>query len=382
MSITPNALCFGSDLPGQGIPCHVGTTPEGLALAFSDQHSQFTTQTVPFSRLSLEAGGFDHDQLVVKWAEGGASRTLYIKDAAAIAAFRHAAPPELLAHFDRAATSVRQTRASRRTVLLAAVGLLVALGAGAWFGSDALVSRAVGLIPPEWEKQIGDSAMHDVLAREEIVREGPVVDAVKEMTTRLTDQIAKSPYHFTVTVVKSPVVNAFALPGGSVVVFTGLIKEAKSPEEVAGVLGHELNHVLQRHGMERIVKTLGVMAVAAIVFGDQQGLIGLARQLGVEIITLKYNRDQETEADLTGLRLLHKAKVDPAGMIAFFERLAQSEKETQRVELLSTHPMSTSRAERLRAELKTLPKFTPEPFAFEWGTVQASLKAVDATPKP
>jgi Zn-dependent protease with chaperone function len=374
MPFTPNALCFGSDLPGQGVPCHVETTGEGLVLTFSGQHRQPATPSVPFGQLSLEAGGFDHDQLVVKWVHDGAGRMLYIRDAAAIASFRRAAPPELLAHFDRAAASVRRTRTTRRTVLLATVGLLVALGAGAWLGSDALVSWVVGLIPPEWEQQIGESAMQDILAQQEVVREGPVVDAVKELTARLTEQIANSPYRFTVTVVKSPVVNAFALPGGSLVVFTGLIKEARSPEEVAGVLGHELNHVLQRHGMERIVKTLGVMAVAAIVLGDQQGLVGLARQLGVEIITLKYNRDQETEADLTGLRLLHGARVDPAGMIAFFERLAQSEKETQRVELLSTHPMSARRAGQLKAELKALPKFLPEPFAFNWEAVQASLK--------
>jgi Zn-dependent protease with chaperone function len=376
VTFVPNALCFGSDLPGQGIPCRVDTTAEGLALTFSDQQSQPAAQAVPFSRLSLEAGGFDHDQLVVKWAQGGAGRTLYIKDASAIAAFRRAAPPELLAHFDRAAASVRHARATRRTVLLAVVGLLAALTIGVWSGSGALAAWAVGLIPPVWEKQIGESAMQDLLAREEVVREGPAVDAVKAMTARLTEQVANSPYHFTVTVVKSPVVNAFALPGGSLVVFTGLIKEAKSPEEVAGVLGHEINHVLRRHGMERIVKTLGITAVAAIVFGDQQGLIGLAKQLGIEIVTLKYNRDQETEADLTGLRLLHRAKVDPAGMIVFFERLAQSEKEKERIELLSTHPMSTSRAERLRAELKTLPKFTPEPFAFDWEVVQSSLKPV------
>jgi Zn-dependent protease with chaperone function len=374
MSITPNALCFGSDLPGQGIPCHVDTTPAGLVLTFSNQPGGPAAQTVPFGRLSLQAGGFDHDQLVVKWEQGGAGRTLYIKDTATIASFRHAAPPELLAHFDRAATSVRRARATRRTVLLAVVGLLAALGTGAWFGSDALVTWAVGLIPTEWEKQIGESAMQDVLARQEVVREGLVVDAVKEMTTRLTGQIAGSPYQFTVTVVKSPVVNAFALPGAYVVVFTGLIKEAKSPEEVAGVLAHEINHVLQRHGMERIVKTLGVVAVAAILFGDQRGLIGLAQQLGIEIVTLKYNRDQETEADLTGLRLLHRAKVDPAGMIAFFERLAQSEKEKQRIELLSTHPMSVARAARLKAELNALPKFLPEPFTFDWEKVQALLK--------
>lgn len=382
MTFTPNALCFSTDLSGQGIPCHVDTTRDGLLLTFSDQRHQPPVLSVPFDQLMLDAGGFDHDQLVVKWAQGGASRTLYIKDIAAIAAFRHAAPPELLAHFDRAATSVRQVRTTRRTVLLAVVGLLVMVGLGAWFGSDALATWAVSLIPPEWEKQIGESAMKDVLAQQEVVREGPVVDAVKEMTTRLTEQIANSPYQFTVTVVKSPVVNAFALPGGSVVVFTGLVKEAKSPEEVAGVLGHEINHVLQRHGMERIVKTLGVMAIAAIVLGDQQGLIGLARQLGVEIITLKYNRDQETEADLTGLRLLHRAKVDPAGMIAFFERLAQSEKETQRVELLSTHPMSARRAEQLKAELKALPKFMPEPFTFEWHAVQASLTSSKTPSQP
>ncbi len=373
MTFTPNALCFGADLPGQGIPCHADTTQEGLALTFADHPGPPAAQTVPFSRLSLEAGGFDHDQLVMKWEQGGAGRTLYLKDAAAIAAFRRAAPPELLAHFDRAAASVRRARSTRRTVLLAAAGLIIALGAGAWLGSDALATWAVGLIPPEWERQIGESAMRDVLAQQDVLREGPAVEAVKEMTTRLTDQIPNNPYHFTVSVVKSPVVNAFALPGGYVVVYTGLIREANSPEEVAGVLGHEINHVLQRHGLERIVKTLGVMAVAAILFGDQQGLIGLAKQLGVEIITLKYGRDQETEADLTGLRLLQKAKVDPAGMITFFERLAQSEREQERVELLSTHPMSAARAKRLKAELANLPKFVPEPFASDWTAVQAAL---------
>ena len=68
-------------------------------------------------------------------------------------------------------------------------------------------------------------------------------------------------------------------------------------------------------------------------------------------------------------------------MIAFFERLAQSEKETHRVELLSTHPMSARRAGQLKAELKALPKFLPEPFAFEWEKVQASIKSSDAPPK-
>jgi predicted Zn-dependent protease len=203
------------------------------------------------------------------------------------------------------------------------------------------------------------------------MKEGPAVTALGEMTHRLTEQIQNNPYKFEVTVVKSDVVNAFALPGGYVVVFTGLMKKAESGEEVAGVLSHELNHVLQRHGLERIVKNLGLMAVAAIVLGNQQGLVGMMKQLGVELFTLKFGREQETEADLTGLQLLQRAKIDPSGMIKFFERL--SEKDEGRMEWLSTHPMSTARAERLKAELAALPKKLPEPFKFDWKQVQAGL---------
>ncbi len=380
MTVTPNALCFGSDLPGSGLPCQVEISPDGLTLHVTDQAP--VDRPVPFSLLSVEAGGFDHDQLVVKWEQGGVGRTLYIKEASVIASFRRAAPPELATQMERTAHAVRRTRSTRRAVLLAAAGTVLAVALGAWLGMDALVEVAVSRIPPEWEKQLGQMVLQDALAGQTVVTEGPVVEAVQAITTRLTDQIPNSPYQFTVTVVRSPAVNAFALPGGYVVVFTGLIKEASSPEEVAGVLGHEINHVLQRHGMERIVKTLGIVAVAAIVLGDQQGLIGLAKELGVEMITLKFNRDQETEADTTGLRLLHKAKVDPAGMIVFFERLAKSEKDMQRVELLSTHPMSAARAARLKAELVALPKFLPEPFAFEWEKVQAALKSDSGAPKP
>ena len=142
---------------------------------------------------------------------------------------------------------------------------------------------------------------------------------------------------------------------------------------MAGVLSHEFNHVLQRHGLERIVKQLGVVAVVGIILGDQQGLAGVMKQVGVELLTLKFGRTQETEADVTGLQLLHRARIDPAGMITFFQRM--SEQEQGRVEWLSTHPMSAARAERLKHEMALLPKTVAEPFTFQWETVQASAGA-------
>jgi len=254
--------------------------------------------------------------------------------------------------------------------VLAVVGGLTLL---LWFGSDLLVELAVDRIPVEWEQKIGESAYRDFLMQQTLLKEGPAVAAINEITQRLTEQIPDNPYKFEISVVKSDVVNAFALPGGYVVVLTGLLQKAESGEEVAGVLSHELNHVLQRHGLDRMVKQIGLIGIMTIVFGDQQGLIGLMKQVGVELLTLKFGRAQETEADMTGLRLLHRAKIDPTGMVTFFQRL--SEKENGRVEWLSTHPMSAGRAERLKAEIATLPKTTPEPFTFQWKTVQDSLGA-------
>jgi predicted Zn-dependent protease len=230
---------------------------------------------------------------------------------------------------------------------------------------------AVSRIPVEWERPIGEAARRQFLAGQQVVKEGPAVAAVQEITQRLAGQLPNNPYKFEITVVRNDVVNAFALPGGSVLVFTGLLKKAESPDEVAGVLGHELNHVLLRHGLERIVKTLGIVAVVTIVVGDQQGLVGLAKQLGIELVTLKFGREQETEADLQGLRLLHQAKISTDGMIRFFERLSESDK--LQVEMLSTHPMSAARAERLKAEAASLPKGDTEPFTFDWQVVQAGL---------
>ena len=369
--MSPNALCFGDEFPARGAPCLARVEGHGLTVTFGAEGQPSRQETVLFMDLSVSAGGLDHDQLVVKWTGTQGDRTLYLKNPDVIRAFRQAAPDHLSAPLEQAVERVRQVRHRHRMMWSIIGGTIVAVVLGLWFGSDLLVELAVERIPVEWEHKLGESAYRDFLSHQEVVKEGPAVAAAEEMTHRLTEQIPDNPYKFEVTVVKSDVVNAFALPGGYVVVFTGLMKKAESGEEVAGVLGHELNHVLQRHGLERIVKQLGLLTVVAIVLGDQQGLVGLMKQVGVELLSLKFGRAQETEADLTGLQLLHRAKIDPNGMITFFQRL--SEKDEGRVEWLSTHPMSTGRAERLKAELARLPKKSPEPFTFDWVKVRESL---------
>ena len=369
--MSPNALCFGDEFPAAGAPCLVQVEEHGLTVTFTSDTADGQPESVPFSSLTVSAGGLDHDQLVVKWAGQKAERTLYLKNPDVICAFRQAAPDHLSHSFAQAAERVRQVRHRGQLVWSLAGGAILTTVLGLWFGSDLLVEIAVRRIPVEWEQKLGESAYRDFLSHQEVMKEGPTVAALGEMIQRMTAQIQDNPYKFDVTVVKSDVVNAFALPGGYVVVFTGLMKKAESGEEVAGVLSHELNHVLQRHGLERLIKSLGLMTVTAIVFGNQQGLVGMMKQLGVELFTLKFGREQETEADLTGLQLLQRAKIDPSGMITFFERL--SEKDQGRMEWFSTHPMNAARADRLKAELAALPKKLPEPFTFDWKQVRASL---------
>ena len=370
-AMIPNALCFGDEFPAAGAPCLVQVEEHGLTVTFASDTTDDQSESVPFSSLIVSAGGLDHDQLVVKWAGQKGERTLYLKNPEVIRAFRQAAPDHMSHSFEQAAERVRQVRRRSRFAWSLVGGMILSTVLGLWLGSDLLVEIAISRIPVEWEQKLGESAYRDFLSHQEVMKEGPAVTALGEMTQRMTAQIPNSPYKFDVTVVKSDVVNAFALPGGYVVVFTGLMKKAESGEEVAGVLSHELNHVLRRHGLERIVKSLGLMTVMAIVLGDQQGLVGMMHQLSVELFTLKFGREQETEADLTGLQLLQRARIDPVGMITFFERL--SEKDQGQMEWLSTHPMSAARAERLKSELAALPKKLPEPFTFDWKQVQASL---------
>jgi Zn-dependent protease with chaperone function len=371
--ISPNALCFGEEFPATGVPCYVEVSRSGLTVRFHEEARAPGQLSLPFSDLSVSAGGLDHDQLVVRWGAAPQRQTLYLKDPGLIRAFRAVAPLELTTHLEETAATVRRVRGRNRTVWAVVLLLIGGLALGIWFSTDVLVEWAVNRIPVEWEQRLGQSAYRDFLVQQTVLKEGPSVGAVQEISQRLLQHLPPNPYSFEISVVKNDVVNAFALPGGYVVVFTGLIEQAKSGEEVAGVLSHEFNHVLERHGLERIVKQLGVVAVLGIILGDQQGLAGVMKQVGSELLSLKFGRAQETEADVKGLQLLHRARIDPAGMIAFFQRM--SVQEQGRVEWLSSHPMSAARAERLKKEAALLPNTLEEPFTFQWETVQASTGA-------
>ena len=160
---------------------------------------------------------------------------------------------------------------------------------------------------------------------------------------------------------------SFALPGGWVVLFRGLIEEAEAPEEVAGVLAHEIGHVVHRHGTERIFKALGVQLLVQIVMGGVSD--GLMSSAGQVLLLLSYSREDEAEADAAALDLLAAAGMRNDGLAAFFRRLAEQESDLpEALRFLSTHPSLRARARDLaRPQGPADPAMTPE----DWQALRA-----------
>jgi predicted Zn-dependent protease len=233
--------------------------------------------------------------------------------------------------------------------LLAAVSA-VGLSAAVYFwGIPALASAVTPLVPVSWEEQLGDSVAEGIAPPEKRCGAPARLKPVQDIVKTLTAPLSRQPYRFRVIILDEPVLNALALPGGTIVVFRGLLEKTDSPEELAGVLAHELQHILKRHTTRALLEQASSSVLIAAVTGDVSGAMayGLksARMAGI----LRYSRRNEEEADVEGMRMILQSGVDPAGMIGFYERLMKEGPDIpEALAFLSTHPPTAGRIERLR----------------------------------
>jgi predicted Zn-dependent protease len=172
---------------------------------------------------------------------------------------------------------------------------------------------------------------------------------INEIITTLTTPLPKQPYHLQVRVVKNPIVNAFAAPGGYIVIFQGLLERTKTAEELAGVLAHELQHILLRHSTQAVLQEASTGILLVAMTGDASGAMAYGLQTARTLGMLRYSRQKEEEADLEGMRMLIAAGINPEGMIAFFEMLKKEETKTpELLNYLSNHPTTQDRIEKLK----------------------------------
>jgi predicted Zn-dependent protease len=161
----------------------------------------------------------------------------------------------------------------------------------------------------------------------------------------------KRPLHF--NVVKSSEVNAYAMPNGEIVVYTGLLDQLDNTGQLVALLGHEVSHVNERHSMRLLSRNLAGYLVLSLVIGDVSGFTAVLADNAQQLQMLSYSRKHEEEADHLGLKILIKNKQNPTGMLELFAKLKGSS-QINVPELLSSHPLPTSRIQALNKKLVTL----------------------------
>jgi len=202
------------------------------------------------------------------------------------------------------------------------------------------------LTSEEAEIELGRQAFQEILQQEPISRDpraNAVVTEVGQRIAAVTDR-PDLPWEF--RVLAGDTVNAFALPGGKVGVYTGMLELTENPDQLAFVMGHEIAHTLARHAGERISQQtaidLGLQGVAALWGEGDPAMRELALQalgLGAELgIALPYSRDHEYEADRLGMLLMARAGYDPREAIRFWNKMAQTPGAEPLFDWLSTHP--------------------------------------------
>ena len=234
-----------------------------------------------------------------------------------------------------------------------ALSLIVVLALGCGSGGD------FNLISLEEEWQLGQQLSQDIARQISLNRDPAVNQYINQMGQRIVAQtnMANLPWNF--YVVNDPSINAFAIPGGHVYVHTGLINAARNSSELAGVMAHEIAHVLARHSTEQISRQYGISVLAGAVLGQNPGVL---QQLAAQIVAggalARFSRQAEEEADALGVQAMNLAGYNPMGMVTMFQTLlANSRSSPGAVErFFSTHPLTQDRISDTERLIQRLPQ--------------------------
>lgn len=298
----------------------------------------------PYDQVRQTQGFYAGEQ--VRLEKGGAlAEALLISDAAFLTALHEVAPEHRTRFHDPAR---RRTRVE--LTLLAALAVIgIALALHQW-GIPLLAAFVAPRVPIAWEERLGLTAIESLAPSAKRCEDQELRAAIDDVLKTLTAPLQSQPFTLRVIVVNDSTVNALAVPGGYIVVFRGLLRRARTPEEFAGVLSHEVQHILRRHVMRALLQHASTGLLVVALTGDVSGAMAYGLEAARTLGTLQYSRVAEEEADREGMRMLLAARVDPEGMITFMEGLKRKDGDPAGLlRYLSSHPPTADRIERLRS---------------------------------
>ena len=257
---------------------------------------------------------------------------------------------------------------------ISGVTLLVSLFGFYTWGLSYLADKATWMIPQSTDEYLGKRVYQQVMKNTE-----PASTLTKYMQGFRRQLKIPSTYKWQVSVIQDKNANAFALPGGYIVVHHGILKKMQQPEELAALLGHESGHVQNRHTTQTLFRSLGSYLFVSYFLGDILGISTILVENADVLKNLEYSRHLEEEADAFGFKVLQQNRINPQGMIQLFQRLKQEEKasdNTQTEKFLSTHPPLDSRMQTIRNLIKAQPYTVqpPDSLQYYWRKMKQTLR--------
>jgi predicted Zn-dependent protease len=317
---------------------------------------------INITALTVKVGGFDHNQLFFHWEAADKSKLSFqlASPMDAKLAIEHA-PDSLAPHF----TIWHRRKLSISTVWTTIITAIAALAIASlllWWNYDEVVAWAANQVTIENEEKLGISVFEQMKADIDLAEEGPPLTTLRAIGDQLTTQ---SDYKFQWHLVKDEEINAFALPGGIIIVNTGLITAVDSADELAAVLAHEIQHVEQRHALKSLINSLGWAAGMMIVLGDiNVSTAVIVHQLG----NMYFSRDKEEEADRLGVELLIASDINPNGRLRLMQRLEDTSS-SDMPEWISSHPTTSARVDNIKALLASKPCNTCQSLDYPWDKI-------------
>lgn len=345
---------FSDEIDGGRSGAHLRLGDRGITARTSDGR-EFV---IGYSDCDLELGGDSGRMVFCRTADR--ELTFFCEDRRFPEALKRAAVGELFEQVDQILAAGNRQRWVSRVGLWMMLAVCVLVLIGGYFGVVYGAQLAIEAVPMTVDEQIAEAALPSVLSEfgEEI--ESPnAVDAVQGVVDRLAPHSAIQGVNYQVLIIDSDVVNALALPGGTILVFRGLIDTMDSTEQLSAVIAHEMSHVTLRHHLRQISRSVGLVAAVHIVIGDVGGIVALGTEVLQTAALNNYSQGQETEADLEGARMMHAAGLDPQAMIQMLDSLPNAHLHGA-LSWLSTHPNS---AERIKAVQQFLDEAEPRDYS-------------------
>ncbi|MGC2111925.1 MAG: M48 family metallopeptidase [Candidatus Korobacteraceae bacterium] len=246
--------------------------------------------------------------------------------------------------------------------------------------SPTQIKPGFNLFTKQQDVQLGQEVAAEVRKKAVIVNDPTINAYVNAVGKRLmaSHEARGSGFNFTFQVVADPAINAFALPGGPMFINTGLLKAVNNEAELAGVMGHEMSHVILRHGTNQASKAKVIELPLALAgqLTSNGSLMGQLTQLGIDLsedsVLLKFSRTAEGQADLMGAHLMSEAGYDPIQLAKFFDKL-NARGGASSIEFLSDHPNPDNRSRAIRQEAARLPD---QQYGYQTGQFQQMKRAV------